>query len=92
MGWFERDWYVGPHKSQVFDATGNAGATIWWNGRIVGGWRQADTGEVIPQVLEDIGADGRRSIETEVARLSEWLDGTRVLPRFPSPLSKVSKD
>ena len=25
---------------------------------------------------------------TEAARLTEWLGGTRVLPRFPSPLSK----
>ena len=40
MGWKERDWYLGPHKQDVFDTNGNAGATIWCDGRIVGGWRQ----------------------------------------------------
>jgi hypothetical protein len=44
MGWFERDWYLGPHKEQLFDTNGNAGPTMWWDGRIVGGWRQNDAG------------------------------------------------
>jgi len=26
---------------------------LWWEGRIVGGWRQSDTGEVVLQMLED---------------------------------------
>jgi len=88
MGWFERAWYLGPHKEQLFDTSGNAGPTVWWDGRIVGGWRQSDTGEVVVQMLEDVGAEGRRAIEQESERLSEWLGGTRVLARFPSPLSK----
>ncbi|MDQ3630621.1 MAG: winged helix DNA-binding domain-containing protein, partial [Actinomycetota bacterium] len=77
MGWFERDWYLGPHKAQLFDTSGNAGATAWWDGRIVGGWRQGDTGEVTLQMLEDIGSDGLRALELEAARLTEWLGGTR---------------
>jgi hypothetical protein len=89
MGWFERDWYLGPYKQQLFDTSGNAGATAWWDGRIVGGWRQDDTGAVVLQMLEDIGAEGRRALEREAARLTEWLGGTRLLPRFPSPLSKL---
>jgi Winged helix DNA-binding domain len=89
MGWFERDWYLGPHKELIFDSNGNGGATVWWDGRIVGGWRQSDTGEVELQMLEDIGAEGRRAAEHEAARLSEWL-GPLVLPRFPSPMSKAS--
>jgi hypothetical protein len=86
MGWFERDWYLGSHKAQVFDTNGNAGPTAWWDGRIVGGWRQGDGGEVVLQLLEDVGSEGRRALEHESARLTEWLGGTRVLPRFPSPL------
>jgi hypothetical protein len=43
------------------------------------------------QMLEDIGADGLRSVEREAARLSRWLDGTRVLPRFPSPLFRGAR-
>jgi Winged helix DNA-binding domain len=89
MGWIERDWYLGPYKEQLFDTSGNAGPTIWWDGRIVGGWRQADSGEVALQLLEDVGAEGERAVEDEAARLTEWLGGTRVLPRFPSPLSRA---
>jgi hypothetical protein len=88
MGWIEREWYVGPHKAQLFDSNGNAGQSAWWEGRIVGGWRLRENGEVVLQLLEDVGADARKALEGEAARLSAWLNGTRVLPRFPSPLSK----
>jgi hypothetical protein len=88
MGWFERDWYLGPYKAQLFDTSGNAGPTVWWDGRIVGGWWQSDTGEVVLQMLEDVGKEGLRAVEHEAARLTEWFGGTRVLRRFPSPLSK----
>jgi hypothetical protein len=90
MGWYERDWYLGPHREQLFDTAGNAGPTIWWDGRIVGGWRQDEAGAVVLQMLEDVGADALRAIETESARLTGWLDGTRVLPRFPSPLFRAA--
>ena len=86
MGWFERSWYLGPYKAQLFDTSGNAGPTVWWDGRIVGGWRQDEGGAVELQLLEDVGADGLRAIEHEAERLTGWLAGTRVLPRFPSPL------
>ena len=89
MGWFERDWYLGPHRGQLFDTNGNAGPTAWWDGRAVGGWRQDDAGAVVLQLLEDVGAEGLRALEDEAARLTEWLAGTRVVPRFPSPLSKA---
>ena len=92
MGWFERDWYLGPYKQQLFDANGNAGPTAWWDGRIVGGWRQSDAGEVVLQLLEDVGAEGLLALERQAARLTDWLAGTRVLPRFPSPLSKARAD
>jgi hypothetical protein len=88
MGWAQRNWYLGPHREQLFDTSGNAGPTLWWEGRIVGGWRQSDSGEVVLQVLDDIGAEAVGALEREAARLSAWLDGARVLPRFPSPLFK----
>jgi hypothetical protein len=89
MGWYEREWYLGVHRSQVFDSTGNAGPTAWWDGRVVGGWRIGDSGEVVVQLLEDVASDGRRALEGEAGRLTAWLAGVRVLPRFPSPLSKT---
>jgi hypothetical protein len=88
MGWYERDWYLGPYKDHLFDTNGNAGPTVWWDGRIVGGWRQDDDGAVELQLLEDPGREARDAIEAEAVRLSGWFAGTRVLPRFPSPLSK----
>lgn len=27
MGWIEREWYLGPYESQLFDTSGNAGPT-----------------------------------------------------------------
>jgi Winged helix DNA-binding domain len=89
MGWYERDWYLGPHREQLFDRAGNAGPTVWWDGRIVGGWRQDEDGAVVPQLLEDVGADVLDAVEAEAARLTSWLGGTRVLPRFPSPLFRA---
>jgi hypothetical protein len=44
MGWKERDWYLGPHRAALFDSAGNAGPTIWVQGRIVGGWAQRPSG------------------------------------------------
>jgi hypothetical protein len=88
MGWSERDWYLGLYKEHLFDSNGNGGPTVWWDGRIVGGWRQDDAGAVELQMLEDLGRDALDAIEAEAARLTDWFEGTRVLPRFPSPLSK----
>ena len=79
----------GPAQArQLFDTNGNAGATIWCDGRIVGGWRQDGRGEVDVQLLEDVGREARRAIDAEAARLTGWLAGVRVLPRFPSPLCR----
>lgn len=87
MGWFERDWYVGAHRADLFDRSGNAGAAAWWDGRIVGGWHQSGSGDVVVHLLEDVGVDARHLLDREAARLTDWLDGVRVTPRFPSPLS-----
>ena len=75
-------------RGELFDINGNAGPTAWWDGRIVGGWRQSDAGEVELQLLEDVGKTGRRALDDGATRLTEWLGGTRVVARFPSPLSK----
>ena len=88
MGWYQRDWYLGPHRAAIFDTSGNGGMTAWWDGRIVGGWNQTPDGGVFLQLLEDVGADGVAALEREAARLTAWLGGVRVAPRFPSPLSR----
>jgi hypothetical protein len=88
MGWYQRDWYLGPHRPAIFDTNGNGGTTAWWDSRIVGAWNQTPDGEVFLQLLEDVGADGRAALDREVARLTEWLDGVRIAARFPSPISR----
>jgi hypothetical protein len=92
MGWYDRDWYLDPHRPHLFDTSGNAGPTVWCEGRTVGGWRQRESGEVELQMLDDVGAERLAMIEREAARLTDWLGGRRVLPRFPSPLSKALGD
>ena len=88
MGWYDRDWYVGTHRGEVFDTNGNGGTTAWWTGRIVGGWGQDADGRVQVRLLEDVGRDAKRVLTKRAEELTEWLGGVRVSPRFPSPLSK----
>jgi winged helix DNA-binding protein len=88
MGWQGRDWYLGEHKPALFDTNGNAGPTIWVDGRIVGGWAITPAGGVVMKLLEDVGRDSRAAIELEAARLTGWLRGVSSMPRFPTPLYK----
>jgi hypothetical protein len=88
MGWQSRSWYLGPHGASLFDRTGNIGPTVWWEGRIVGGWAQRASGEVRYRLLEDVGADAVRGVEAEVARLTAWLGEARATPRFRTPLER----
>ncbi len=88
MGWFDRDWYLGPHRSQVFDRNGNAGPTAWVDGRVVGAWRQDADGRVELVLLEDVGRRARKDLSDRADELTGWLGGVRVSPRFPSPASR----
>jgi DNA glycosylase AlkZ-like len=73
MGWTDRDWYLGEYRAALFDTVGNAGPTIWVDGRIVGGWWQRDDGEIAVSLLEDVGAEARQAIDHEAARLADWI-------------------
>ncbi len=88
MGWKERDWYLGPHGPTLFDRNGNAGATVWADGRVVGGWGQRENGDVVYRLLERVDPTTKKKIDAERHRLTSWLDGARVTPRFRSPLDK----
>ncbi len=89
MGWKERDWYLGPHARTLFDANGNAGPTVWWEGRAVGGWAQRRDGEIAWKLLEDVGSDAAAAVEAEAARLATWLGGVRVAPGFLPPFQRA---
>jgi len=89
MGWRERAWYVGDHAAALFDRSGNIGPTIWWDGRIVGGWAQRTDGEIAVRLLEDAGAEAAAAIAAEAERLRVWLgSGVRITPRFRTPLER----
>lgn len=86
MGWTQRDWYLGPHRATLFDRNGNAGPTIWVDGRVVGGWGQRPDGEVVTRLLQDVGAEASAEIQARAAQLTTWIGGTRIMPRFPTPI------
>jgi hypothetical protein len=88
MGWKERDWYLGTHGPTLFDSVGNAGPTVWWGGRVVGGWSQRRDGEIAVGLLEDVGAEAATAIEAEAARLHAWLGDVRFSPGFLPPYQR----
>lgn len=88
MGWKERGWYLGDHANALFDRNGNAGPTVWSNGRVVGGWAQQPDGRVVVELLEPVNGTGQAMIETKASELTAWLDGVVVTPRFRTPLER----
>jgi hypothetical protein len=81
MGWQRRDWFLGGHGGRLFDRTGNIGPTVWWDGRIVGGWAQHRNGEIVWRLLEDIGSDAAAAVETAAHRQAAMLGAARLAPR-----------
>ncbi|HSK06149.1 MAG TPA: winged helix DNA-binding domain-containing protein [Acidimicrobiia bacterium] len=89
MGWKERDWYLGPHYDRLFDSNGNAGPTVWVDGRIVGGWGQRPSGEIVWDLLEDVGSEAAEEIGRQAVELQRWLDDRVVTARFRSPSDRA---
>jgi hypothetical protein len=81
MGWQRRDWFLGEHASRVFDRYGNVGPTLWWDGRIVGGWGQDSDGQIVCRFLEDVGSEARAAAEAAAARLAAVIGPVRVTAR-----------
>jgi len=81
MGWKHRDFCLGPHRSQLYDVNGNAGPTVWADGRMVGGWAQRDDGEVVVHLLDDLGAETTADIEKRAAELTATLGDVRIKAR-----------
>jgi hypothetical protein len=92
MGWRGRDFYLGPHRERLFDNRGNAGATAWADGRVVGAWAQDGSGAVRVHLLEAVPARTRRALEEEAARLTEWLDGVRIGTGYVSSAMRAVRD
>ncbi|HEV7864765.1 MAG TPA: winged helix DNA-binding domain-containing protein [Acidimicrobiia bacterium] len=89
MGWQQRAWYLGGHGSALFDRNGNAGPTVWVDGRVVGGWAQRRSGEIVHRLLEDTGGETAAAVAEAAVELQTWFGPMRITPRFPTPLQKT---
>ncbi len=87
MGWKDRSWYldaeVAPH---VVDRNGNAGPTIWVDGRVAGSWVQRGDGRIALGWLADVPPARRAEVEATAHALEHQLGDTRVKVRFPAPI------
>lgn len=92
MGWKQRDFFLGDHAPHLFDSAGNAGTTVWVDGRVVGVWVQDATGSVQLRLLEDVPSSARDALSIETRRLTEWLNGQRVFTVYPSPAMQPRAD
>jgi hypothetical protein len=92
MGFCDRRRFLDPeHYDQVFDPSGNAFATVWVDGRVVGIWRETEHGlEVL--VWDELA---REEVAADAARLGSFLrqaDGGQtkyvgeVVRRYPAEL------
>lgn len=91
MAWQQRDWCLAPAlRPALFDRSGNVGPTVWWDGRVVGGWAQRPDGEIVWRLLEKdgVGRAAETAIAAEADRLRGWVGTTRVTPRFRTPLER----
>lgn len=90
MGWKGRDWYLGDHGKALFDVNGNAGPTIWWDGRVVGGWAHLPSGEIAMTLLDDVGSEATATLEAYAGRLAEKIGDVRLTARARgySPVEK----
>ncbi|MDO8363290.1 MAG: winged helix DNA-binding domain-containing protein [Actinomycetota bacterium] len=89
MGWKQRGFYLGDlgtFGGPLFDRNGNVGPTVWANGQVVGGWAQRADGTVVFELLRPVDRATQAAIANAAERLRTVVGGTRVTPRFPTPL------
>lgn len=89
MGWKQRAFYLGDHRPHVFDRNGNAGATVWADGRVVGAWGQTSSGSIAVRFLEDVGAEAVAAVHEQAGRLERWLGPIRFRPRFAARADRI---
>jgi hypothetical protein len=88
MGWKHRDWLFSIDPRQVFDRNGNIGPTLWWDGKVIGSWAVAPSGEVRTAVAADRGTDALVSVQGAAALLQHRFNGAVVTPAIRTPLER----
>ena len=83
MGWKQRDWYLPPAAADAFDRNGNAGPTLWVDGRVVGAWAQHRDGRLLTHWFEPVPPQRRDELAERLATIGARLGGTRFSVRFP---------
>jgi hypothetical protein len=76
----------GGHTAALFDRNGNAGPTIWADGRVIGGWAQTTDGTIGVKLLERVDRATAGRVERE--RLAAWLGDVQIIARFRTPTDK----
>jgi hypothetical protein len=90
MGWKQRDWYLRKEDAALlFDRNGNAGPTVWMDGRIVGGWTQQASGTIAYRLLDDEARTRAPEVDAAAHALEAYYGDTRHKVRFPAPLQKT---
>lgn len=85
MGWKGRDFYLRGRQPRYFDSVGNAGATAWYDGQVVGTWIQ-DADAVVSVHLDDpVPSAAERALQAEAERLTAWCEGVRISSIWVSP-------
>lgn len=83
MGWKQRGWYLPETAADAFDRNGNAGPTIWVDGRVVGAWAQHRSGELRTHWFERVAGDRRAAVAERLETLRTLIGDTRFSVRFP---------
>jgi hypothetical protein len=87
MGWKDRSWYLDATlAAHVVDRNGNAGPTIWVDGRVVGSWVQREDRTIALGWLTDVPPARRAQVEATARVLERELGDTRFTTRFPAPI------
>ena len=89
MGWKQRGWYLADAAADAFDGNGNAGPTLWVDGRVVGAWAQAADGGMLTHYFEDVAAPRRAELDERLAVLAAAVGETRWTVRFPGRVDAV---
>ncbi|GAA1428944.1 winged helix DNA-binding domain-containing protein [Microlunatus lacustris] len=84
MGWKERAWYLPPAAGEAFDRNGNAGPTLWVDGRVVGAWAQTRDGRLLTHYFEPVPASRRDELAERLSALAAVIGDTRFSVRFPA--------